>query len=362
MKIRVSRQAVARRFRFLAVASGLAAATALALPAVGAAAPAASGSPDAAAATATKVISELGPDATGGSYLDSATGKAIVTVTTGAAADLVRGAGLVPKTVKYSTADLTAATGTLNRTLNIAGTSWWTDQKTNQIVIAADERVSDANLATLQAAADSLGVAARVEQVTGRFSRFVEGGDPIYGGGYRCSAGFNVVSGSTYYLITAGHCGEVASTWYTDSAHATLIGPTVSYSFPTNDYALVRYDNSAVPHPGTVNLYNGSSRDITGAANATVGQAVQRSGSTTGVHSGTVTGLNATVNYGGGDIVYQLIQTNVCAESGDSGGPLFSGNTALGLTSGGSGDCTYGGTTFFQPITEALSAYSVSIF
>ena len=57
-----------------------------------------------------------------------------------------------------------------------------------------------------------------------------------------------------------------------------------------------------------------------------------------------------------------MIRTNVCAEPGDSGGPLFSGSTAIGLTSGGSGDCTSGGTTFFQPVTAALSAYGVSVY
>ncbi|MGE5830034.1 MAG: hypothetical protein ACM30G_16985, partial [Micromonosporaceae bacterium] len=44
---------------------------------------------------------------------------------------------------------------------------------------------------------------------------------------YRCSLGFNVVSGSTYYFLTAGHCGKVANTWYTNANHTTLIGPTI---------------------------------------------------------------------------------------------------------------------------------------
>ncbi|CAM5273746.1 FAD-dependent urate hydroxylase HpyO/Asp monooxygenase CreE-like FAD/NAD(P)-binding domain-containing protein OS=Streptomyces glaucescens OX=1907 GN=SGLAU_07705 PE=4 SV=1 [Streptomyces glaucescens] len=88
-----------------------------------------------------------------------------------------------------------------------------------------------------------------------------------------------------------------------------------------------------------------------------------RAGSTAGTHSGRVTALNATVNYGGGDVVSGLIQTNVCAEPGDSGGPLYGSNgTAYGLTSGGSGNCSTGGTTFFQPVTEALSAYGVSVY
>src|SRR5690606_38584626 len=97
------------------------------------------------------------------------------------------------------------------------------------------------------------------------------------------------------------------------------------------------------------------------AAEATVGTTVFRMGSTTGLRSGQVTGLDVTVNFQsdtsptGVDTVTGLIQTTVCAEPGDSGGSLFTqdGN-ALGLTSGGSGDCTQGGVTFFQPVTTAL--------
>ena len=88
---------------------------------------------------------------------------------------------------------------------------------------------------------------------------------------------------------------------------------------------------------------------------------MRRSGSTTGVRSGWVTALNATVNYAEGS-VSGLIRTTVCAEPGDSGGSLFAGTTALGLTSGGSGNCSSGGTTYFQPVTEALSRYGVSVF
>lgn len=107
-------------------------------------------------------------------------------------------------------------------------------------------------------------------------------------------------------------------------------------------------------------MYPGS-QDITSAASAFVGESVERSGSTTGVHGGVVEALNVTVTYPEGT-VSGLIQTNVCAEPGDSGGSLFDGSTALGLTSGGSGNCTLGGTTFFQPVTEPLSVYGVSVF
>ncbi|MFD1052612.1 S1 family peptidase, partial [Kibdelosporangium lantanae] len=36
--------------------------------------------------------------------------------------------------------------------------------------------------------------------------------------------------------------------------------------------------------------------------------------------------------------------------------------SAVGVTSGGSGNCSSGGTTFFQPITEPLSAYGLTLY
>ncbi|MGX1798555.1 S1 family peptidase, partial [Streptomyces albidoflavus] len=189
--------------------------------------------------------------------------------------------------------------------------------------------------------------------------RFIAGGDAIHGNGGRCSLGFNVVKGGEPYFLTAGHCTEGISSW-SETSGGPEIGTTVESNFPGDDYGLVQYTGST-EHPSEVNLYDGSTQAITGAGDATVGQSVTRSGSTTQVSTGEVTALDATVNYGGGDVVEGLIQTTVCAEPGDSGGSLFAGSTALGLTSGGSGDCSSGGETFFQPVPEALSAYGVEI-
>jgi streptogrisin B len=239
---------------------------------------------------------------------------------------------------------------------DVPGTAWAVDSKTNRVVVTVDSTVSKAEIAKIKKQAGADAGALTIKHTPGRFNKLITGGDAIYGGQYRCSLGFNVHSGSTYYFLTAGHCGQVASTWYSNSSHSTVLGTNVGYSFPGNDFALVRYTNSSISHPSAV-----GSQSITRAATPSVGQTVYRRGSTTGTHSGRVTALNATVNYGGGDIVYGLIQTTVCAEGGDSGGPLYYGSTAYGLTSGGSGDCTSGGTTFFQPVTEALSYYGVTL-
>ncbi len=196
-----------------------------------------------------------------------------------------------------------------------------------------------------------------MQTVAGAFHLDTTGGDAIYGSRFRCSLGFNVQRGATHYFLTAGHCAKKERRWWTSANQNTFLGNTTSASFPGNDYALVQYDASFTNYPGTV-----GSQDITHAANAFVGESVTRRGSTTGTHTGRVTALNATVHYQGGGTVSGLIQTTVCAEPGDSGGPLYDGTAALGLTSGGSGDCRGGGTTFFQPVTEALSAYGVQVY
>ena len=256
----------------------------------------------------------------------------------------------------FSANQLTAASDAV-LDADIAGTAWNVDPATKTLRVTVDSTVSQAEIKQIKESAGANAGALRIERTSGTFNKLLSGGDAIYAPGWRCSLGFNVRSGSTYYFLTAGHCTDGNPPWYTNSSNSTSIGPTVGSSFPTNDYGIVRYDNASVAHAGTV-----GSQDITSAANATVGMSVTRRGSTTGIHSGTVTALNATVNYGGGDIVYGMIQTNVCAEPGDSGGPLYSGTRAIGLTSGGSGNCSSGGTTFFQPVTEALSAYGVSVY
>ncbi|HEY3561885.1 MAG TPA: S1 family peptidase [Kribbella sp.] len=259
-----------------------------------------------------------------------------------------------------STLSAAAITSTLSEDATIPGTAWQTDPD-GRIIVSYDDTVTGAKLAKLTGVTKQFGDRIKLEKMSGKLTKYIAGGDAIYGGQYRCSLGFNVRSGSTYYFLTAGHCGNIASSWYSNSSKTTLLGTTYGSSFPGNDYAIVKYSTSYTNHPGTVDLYNGSSQDITSAGNAYVGQAVKRSGSTTGVHSGSVTATNATVNYAEGTVT-GLIRTTVCAEGGDSGGALFAGSVALGLTSGGSGNCSSGGTTYFQPVTEALSRYGVSVY
>ncbi|QKW13245.1 S1 family peptidase [Verrucosispora sp. NA02020] len=316
----------------------------------------ASATPDAASALADR----LG-DRAAGAYAD-ASGAMVVAVTDAVAARQVAAAGATPKLVTRGATELNRATAVLERSAAIPGTAWWTDPATNQVVVSVDSTVTGAKLEQVKAAAARTNGAVRIEAQAGVLSTRISGGEAIYAqGGGRCSLGFNVRAGSTYYFVTAGHCTNIAANWYSNSAQTALLGSRTGSVFPGSDYGIVRYANQSVVQPGNVYLHNGTYREITASGNAYVGQSAQRSGSTTGVRSGSVTALNATVNYAEGQ-VRGLIRTNICAQPGDSGGSLFSGTIALGLTSGGSGNCSIGGTTFFQPIGPVLSRYGVSVY
>jgi streptogrisin D len=265
-----------------------------------------------------------------------------------------------PSPRAHTAAQAASARTALETSARLPGTAWSVDEATHTVVVSVFTNATATTAATIRAVAARSDGAIRVQYEASALTRRLRGGDAIYGGGYRCSLGFNVRSSNgTYYFLTAGHCGNLATRWYSNSSRTTLAGTLAGSRFPGDDYAIVRYA-AGVAHPGEVNLYNGT-QDISSAGTAVVGESVRRSGSTTGVHSGTVQALNATVNYAEGT-VRGLIKTNVCAEGGDSGGSLFDGTKALGLTSGGSGNCRSGGTTYFQPVTEALNAYGVSVY
>ncbi|MFD1049850.1 S1 family peptidase, partial [Kibdelosporangium lantanae] len=167
------------------------------------------------------------------------------------------------------------------------------------------------------------------------------------------SIGFTVTTG----FVSAGHCGTPGSV-ATDGSGA-LLGYFQASTFPGNDYSYVGAASGTNLY-GYVYGYDGYYYYVHGSSEMPEGSSICRSGSTTGMYCGTVQAKNQTVNYQEG-VVYGLTQTDVCAEPGDSGGSWLSANQAQGVTSGGSGNCTSGGTTFFQPVNPILSAYGLSL-
>jgi streptogrisin D len=304
-----------------------------------------------------------------GSYLDKATGRLVVTVTKDADAQSVRAAGAVPRMVPRSGADLDKATAALNRSARIPGTAWSVDPATDQVVISADQSVKGAKLTKLKSVAGELGSAARIVPLSGKLSTLdgptMLDGTAIWagfgGGTVRCSLGFNAFVGARHFFITAGHCTHDAAVWFANSGLSSRLGSNTGVDFfgAAGDFGIVEYDTAGIHVWGTV---AGTRQFISSSSDPFIGESVQRSGSTTGVRSGTVQATGVTVNYSDGTTVPGLTQTTACAEPGDSGGPYYNGGIALGTLSGGSGNCSVGGTTFFQPVAPILQTYQLTLW
>ncbi|KAI8810200.1 peptidase S1 and S6 chymotrypsin/Hap [Cladochytrium replicatum] len=311
------------------------------------------------------LVSTLGESATAGLYIDEA-GSFVIPVTTDAAADAVTEAGFVAKKVEHSMAKLNSIKSYLDTTASdqFVGSGWHVDPISNRVVISVDSELAKSpKLENLKSAAAAYDGAIKFEFVNGTLTTYaaaVSGGAAIYSSVGRCSLGVNVRVGSTYYFLTAGHCGSVGTVFYRSSSttSANRLGTVTRRSFPGSDYAIVAYDSATT---GLTSVGNVGSQDITVIGAATVGQRVSRRGSTTGVHTGSVTALGASVTYAEGT-VRGLIRTTVCAEPGDSGGSLYASTTSLGMTSGGSGDCTSGGVTYFQPANVVANLIGASAY
>jgi len=310
---------------------------------------------------ATRTIADLkrgAADAWAGAWLSADATSLTVAVTDPALAERVRAAGAEPKIVTRSATDLDTVKRTLDQnsdaaTPNLPG--WYVDVASNTVVVLANkggEAAAREFAADAGAPASSVRVLSTEEAPTPLFD--VRGADPYFiNSAARCSIGFSVVGG----FVTAGHCGQPGDT--TTGFNQEAQGTFSASSFPGDDWGVVEVNGNWTPRP-VVNDFNGGEVTVAGAEEAPVGASICRSGSTTGTFCGVVQAKNATVNYPEGTVT-GLTRTNVCAEPGDSGGSWMSGDQAQGVTSGGSGDCTSGGVTFFQPLTEILQVNQLTL-
>ena len=280
----------------------------------------------------------------------------VVTVTDAAAATQgPRGRRRPPTTSPAAPPSSTGPRPPWTAPRKIPGTAWWIDPVTNQVVVSVDSTVTGAKLERVKAVAARLSGAVRARAPRPACcSTRISGGQAIYaGGGGRCSLGFNVRSGGTYYFLTAGHCTDISASWYANSARTTCSAPGPARSFPGNDYGIVRHSNRPTP-PATSTSTTAATGTSPAPPTPSVGQSVQRCGSTTGLHGGTVT---ATERHGElrRGLVTGLIQTKVCAEPGDSGGSLFAGGTAPRPDLRWQRQLLLRRRDLFQPVPEALS-------
>ncbi|OIJ68694.1 alpha-lytic protease prodomain-containing protein [Streptomyces mangrovisoli] len=297
-----------------------------------------------------------------GAWVGGATSDALTVATTDRAdAALIRAQGAKPVVVRWNLGDLQAAQRKLDtaagRVRTAATPTWYVDVATNRVVVEATSRRA-ATAFVRAAGAGTDRTAFRQSAQRPRLFKDLVGGDAYYiNAAARCSIGFSVTKGTQQGFASAGHCGTPGdtTTGYDMSAQGTFEAST----FPGKDMSWVGVNANWTATPD-VEAADGQKVQVTGSAEAVVGAAVCRSGSTTGWHCGTVQQLGTTVSYPQGT-VSGLTKTNVCAEPGDSGGPFLAGSQAQGTTSGGSGDCTRGGTTFFQPVNPILSDFGLTL-
>ncbi|MEU1083020.1 trypsin-like serine protease [Streptomyces sp. NPDC005908] len=234
---------------------------------------------------------------------------------------------------------------------------WYIDVPKNRVVVqAVDQAAGTALVKAAGLEQEDIGI--RLSADRPRLLQDITGGDAYYiNDSARCSVGFSVTKGTQPGFVTAGHCGRAGAT--TTGYDRTAQGTFQASVFPGKDMAWVATQSQWTPTPD-VKAQSGQEVQVTGSAQALVGASVCRSGSTTGWHCGTIEQHDASVRYPEGT-VDGLTRTTVCAEPGDSGGPYVAGAQAQGVTSGGSGDCTNGGTTFFQPVNPILSEYGLTL-
>ncbi|MFC9289990.1 trypsin-like serine protease [Streptomyces sp. NPDC057052] len=234
---------------------------------------------------------------------------------------------------------------------------WYVDVRANRVVVQATSR--SAATAFIEAAGvQGKGLGIRVSAERPRPLADIVGGDAYYiEDTARCSVGFSVTRAEQQGFATAGHCGSAGDT--TTGPDGTDQGSFQASVFPGKDMAWVGVNGDWTATPD-VKGEGGTKIQVSGSVRALVGASVCRSGSTSGWHCGTVEQHDVSVTYAEGT-VDGLSRTTVCAEPGDSGGPFLAGTQAQGVTSGGSGDCTRGGTTFFQPVNPLLSQYGLTL-
>ena len=211
----------------------------------------------------------VGNQRAAGTWYDARRDRMVVNVTTAAAAQQGRTQGPTPRLVQHSTSELRMVTRTLGDRVTAVGSAWSVDPASNAVIVSLDSTVKPRATARLTRLVASFGDKARVERLDGQISTTVSGGHAIYAGGGRCSLGFNVRSGSTYYFLTAGHCTNLGSAWYANAGQTSKLGDRAGSSFPGNDYGIVRYttsaDHASVPCNGRLAGHHA-------AGNAGVGQ------------------------------------------------------------------------------------------
>lgn len=155
----------------------------------------------------------------------------------------------------------------------------------------------------------------------------LRGGDQISNNIGDCTGAFSAKLGVNYYFITAAHCFQMGDTV---TSNGTQIGTVTQRSLPATAHYQKKTDSEGISISAsnassyvTTNQFGANKYNaVMNAGGEVVGTFVCKTGISTGVTCGTITGTNAyqIIGYWVGP----LTSTSVSATFGDSGGPLYS--------------------------------------
>ncbi|MDT0447171.1 carbohydrate-binding protein [Streptomyces johnsoniae] len=300
-------------------------------------------------------------DSFAGSWVQGPTSRLVVATTEEDDVAAIEAAGATAEVVPHSLAELETVKESLDGAAGTHATTgapvWYVDVTSNTVVLhTRQQQAAETFLAAADVSPERVRIVPSTEQPRPYYD--LRGGEAYHiNNSGRCSVGFPVTRGTTPGFATAGHCGRAGAT--TQGHNRVAQGTFQASVFPGRDMAWVAVNSSWTPTPQVAGQ-GGTTVTVAGSAQAPVGAAICRSGSTTGWHCGQIQQHNTSVTYPEGTIT-GVTRTSVCAEPGDSGGSYISGDQAQGVTSGGSGNCRTGGTTYHQPINPLLSQFGLTL-
>ena len=156
----------------------------------------------------------------------------------------------------------------------------------------------------------------------------------VPGGIIECSTGFNGELDGKPVVITAAHCGGADGT-RAALADGEEFGTMTRTTREDIDTALIAIDDDVADRFRTNLVGTGpdTTQEIVGTADPVVGQKACKTGFRTGFSCGTISEVGAPIDVAGSRSISNAFTVDLCALPGDSGGVVFSGDRALGISS-----------------------------
>jgi streptogrisin B len=293
----------------------------------------------------------IGLESFAGFWVDSAATVHVSFVGTAPPLTAPQGVNVVVEAADFRFSDLQLVQRSVSELAEAAADPWVVasavDEVKNRVVLFTTEpgrNVPPQYQATSSSGVPMVTVDGRV--IGAEATAIIRGGQPMTSG---CTAGFGVLAGAYRGMMTAGHpgCGDAAMNSQLGVPLCCVQQVSVSGGQDRSVYAI-----SASGHGVSRNVkvdFLGGVRAITGSyPNSAffVGFVAEKFGNSSGYRKGVVTSTTFDPGYVTGGGYFLTMSSEVPSWPGDSGGPNFSGNTAVGITSG----CVY-----WSPATSCSS-------